>query len=405
MNVVFLSPSYPREMTYFTRGLAEVGARVFGVGDQPLHTLPQRVQRSLADYLQVPRLLDEDDLLGRVLHWLRGRPVHHVESLWEPLMVAAARLRGQLRIPGMTPEHVVDFRDKERMKQRVAAAGVRVPYAFRACSNEEVRHAAEQVGYPLIIKPIAGAGSADTYRIDSAQELEQILPSLRHVPEVSCEEFISGREFTFDALCLEGEPLLISVTEYLPPPLQMRTHEWISPVQITLRDLSQPHLAPGLHMGHQVLKAMQMQTGFVHMEWFLTPGGEAVFGEIACRPGGAYLMDQINFSDDIDIFREWARVRCYKSFEAPAARRYNVAAIFKRAQGQGHIRAIHGLNAFRERCGQWLCAENLLPIGAPRRNWKQTLLSDGVLIVRHPDWDTTFQMAQMAATEIQLFAA
>ncbi|MCK6510895.1 ATP-grasp domain-containing protein [Myxococcota bacterium] len=405
MNVLFLSPSYPREMPHFTRGLAEVGVRVWGVGDQPAHALPEEVRRYLSDYLQVPRLLDEDDLVERTLRWLRGRSVDHVESLWEPLMVAAARIRQQIQLPGMTPEHVTDFRDKQRMKERVASVGIRVPYAFRARSISEIREAVEKIGYPLILKPIAGAGSADTYRINSPQELEQILPRLQHVPELSCEEFIDGREFTFDALCLEGRPLFVSVTEYLPRPLIMRTNEWISPVQITIRDLQQPHLAPGLQMGHEVLEAMQMQTGFVHMEWYLTSKGEAVFGEIACRPGGAYIVDQMNFSNDIDLFREWARVRCHQTFHSPTARPYNVAAIFKRAQGQGHIRSIHGLQHFREQCGRWLCAEHLLPIGALRRDWKQTLLSDGVLIVRHPDWDTTVQMARMAATQIQLFAA
>ena len=33
MNIVMLSPGYPAEMAYFTRALAEVGARVIGVGD------------------------------------------------------------------------------------------------------------------------------------------------------------------------------------------------------------------------------------------------------------------------------------------------------------------------------------------------------------------------------------
>jgi hypothetical protein len=32
MNVVFLSPGFPNEMPRFVRGLASVGARVWGVG-------------------------------------------------------------------------------------------------------------------------------------------------------------------------------------------------------------------------------------------------------------------------------------------------------------------------------------------------------------------------------------
>jgi hypothetical protein len=36
-----------------------------------------------------------------------------------------------------------------------------------------------------------------------------------------------------------------------------------------------------------------------------------VFGEIGCRPGGAHIVDQMNYTSDIDLFREWARVACW----------------------------------------------------------------------------------------------
>ena len=36
MKVVFLGTSYPPEMQQYTRGLAEVGATVYGVGDAPV---------------------------------------------------------------------------------------------------------------------------------------------------------------------------------------------------------------------------------------------------------------------------------------------------------------------------------------------------------------------------------
>ena len=67
-----------------------------------------------------------------------------------------------------------------------------------------VWEAAEQIGFPLIVKPIAGAGSADTYRIDSVNELNDVLPLLRHVPELSVEEFVDGEELTYDTVCANG---------------------------------------------------------------------------------------------------------------------------------------------------------------------------------------------------------
>ena len=72
MNIVFLAPAYPAEMPEFTRGLAEAGARVYGIGDSPARMLPPKVKQALYAYLHVPRILDEDDVLSRAHDWLRG---------------------------------------------------------------------------------------------------------------------------------------------------------------------------------------------------------------------------------------------------------------------------------------------------------------------------------------------
>ena len=47
MNVLFISPGYPPEMPFFTRGLGQTGARVIGVGDAPESSLPAMVREHL----------------------------------------------------------------------------------------------------------------------------------------------------------------------------------------------------------------------------------------------------------------------------------------------------------------------------------------------------------------------
>jgi hypothetical protein len=97
---------------------------VLGVGDgQP----EPELRRYLADYLEVPSLFDEDDVVRRVHGWLRGRSVDRVLANWEPLVITAARLRELFGLPGMSVDTVRGFRDKQLMKERVAAAGIRVP--------------------------------------------------------------------------------------------------------------------------------------------------------------------------------------------------------------------------------------------------------------------------------------
>jgi biotin carboxylase len=404
MNVIFLAPSYPPEMQQYTRGLAEVGANVFGVGDSPVGSLPASLKRHLADYLQVPRLLDEEDVVKRVHAWVRGRHIDRVLANWEVLVLTAARLREKLGVPGMSYNAVNGFRDKQLMKQRVAAAGLRVPRAERVRTIDEAKAAAAKIGFPLVLKPIAGAGSADTYRVDDERELFDALGRTRHVEEASLEEFIEGEEFTFDTVCIGGTPAYMNVAQYLPKPLIARSNEWVSPIITTVRDLAQPAMADGIALGKRVLGALGMGDGFTHMEWFKKPSGEVVFGEIGCRPGGAFLVDQMNYTSDIDLFREWARVVCWGHFAATAPRKYNTSIIFKRAKGQGRISRITGLAEFMARYGEHVVEERLLRPGTPRRNWKHTLTSDGHIILRHHDWRVANELANVVANDVTMYA-
>jgi len=407
MNVLMLSPGFPDEMTWFTEGLAAVGARVFGVGEQPVATLPERCRRSLTAYLQVGSLWDEQQVLARVAAEARaaGLRFARVECLWEPLMILAARLREALGAPGMSVADTVPFRDKEAMKSVLDAAGLRTPRHARCTDDAGCRAAAERIGYPLIVKPIAGAGSADTHRVDSAADLDRVLGLVKHVPEVSVEEFIEGREFTFDTVCSEGRVLFHNIAWYRPRPLIARTVQWTSPQTVALRQPDAELLASGKRLGLAVLEALRFRTGFTHMEWFLTDAGEAVFGEIGARPPGARSVEIMNFASDIDLYRGWAGAVCHGQLGFEVHRRHNAAIIFKRAEGEGRIQRIDGLGELLRRFGPHVASVELLPVGAHRRNWKQTLMSDGHVVVRHPDLDTCLEMADRVGTDLRLYAA
>lgn len=404
MRVLMLAPGYPAEMPLFTRGLARVGAEVWGLGDSHEGALPEMARRALAGYIRVPSLWDEHAVLDRIAELHRRVRLQRVECLWEPGMMLAARLREEFGIEGLGVEATLRFRDKEKMKLALDGAGLRTPRHARASSDEEIRAAAERIGYPLIVKPIAGAGSQDTYRVDGPAQLDDIVDRVRHVPEVSVEEYVEGEEFTFDTICAEGRILFHNVAWYRPKPLIGRSVEWISPQTVTLRDPDQERLRPGLELGARVLRALGFRTGFTHMEWFLTPRGEAVFGEIAARPPGARSVDLMNYAQDIDVYSGWAEAVCRGTFSQVPARRYNSAVIFKRAQGQGRIRRIEGLERLLHSIGPWVTAVELSPLGAPRRDWRQTLISDGFLIVRHPDLGALLDIADRVGTDLQLYA-
>ncbi len=391
-------------MTDFSRALAQCGARVIGLGEHPAGALPNVVKQSLSDYLRVRSLVDTDAVLATVRQSAVHTPIDRVECLWEPFMTLAAQLREMLGIGGMHRAQTELFRDKKKMKDTLDAAGLRTPRNTTATGAGAIRAAARVLGLPLVIKPIDGAGSAHTHEVRDQAGLDIAIADVGEHRVVSVEEYIEGEEYTFDTVCANGQILYENIAWYRPKPIVGRNVEWISMQTVNLRDIEGPELAKGRELGRRVIAALGFDTGFTHMEWFLTPSGEAVFGEIGGRPPGGRSVDLMNYTNDFDIYSGWAQAVTRGEFNQTAHRRYNAAAIFKRARGQGHICAIHGLDGLRRRYGAHIVVEELLPIGAPRRNWRQTLLSDGYLIVRHPELARTLEIADAVGTDLQIDA-
>lgn len=404
MNVLMISPGFPKEMQYFTRGLAAVGANVVGLGDQPEGQLPAAARKALAAYVQVDSFKDEAAIVDRVAS-LAGRVgFQRVECLWEPYVILAARIRERLGLPGLTVQETIPFRDKEVMKRVLDAAGVRTPHHYSATTVAQVVEGAETIGYPVIVKPIAGAGSESTYRVRSRSELDAILPALKHVTEVSVEEFVEGEDMTFDTLCVDGRILHYSIATYIPRALFMKENEWVSPITLVYRDPDSPDLAEGRAMGRRVIEAMGFKTGYTHMEWYRTRDGEAVFGEIGARSPGAGLVDLINYAADIDTYTGWAECVVHGRFSQSVERKYNAAWIYKRARGYGRIQRYEGLEAVLSEMGPHIVDIDLNPIGSPRRDWRKVLVGDGMVTLRHPDLDTTRRMAERVAAHLHVVA-
>lgn len=405
MNVLLISPGFPAEMPLFTRALAQTGAKVLGLGDQPKSQLPDEVREVLSSYEHVADLWDEEAVTAEVCRNLGGRKIHRVECLWEPGMMLAARLRKALGAPGLSVEQTLSFRDKERMKQVLDRAGIRTPHHYRCRTADEVRDAAARIGWPVIIKPIDGAGSADTYTARSERELARAVAMVGHVPEVSVEEYVEGEEFTFDTVCADGEILFENVAWYRPKPLTARLNEWVSPQAVCIRDLGQPNIAAGRLLGREVLHALGFKTGFTHMEWFRTPSGEAIFGEIGARSPGGRLVHVMNYSCDGDLFSAWAEAITQGRITQDLRKRWNAGVVFKRSRGDGQkITKYKGLDQLLKAHGPDVANMELTPIGASRRDWRREVVADGWIVVRHPDLGVTLKILDRFGEELDIRA-
>jgi hypothetical protein len=154
-----------------------------------------------------------------------------------------------------------------------------------------------------------------------------------------------------------------------------------------------------------VIRALGFRDGFTHMEWYRKADGEVVFGEIGARPPGARTVDVMNYATDADLFTAWAQAVTQGRIPDPVTRQYNAASIFKRASGAGRITHYEGLDQLLAEFGDHVVAVELLPPGAPRRDWRATLIADGMVVIRHPELPQALEIAQRFAAGLRLYAS
>ena len=107
---------------------------------------------------------------------------------------------------------------------------------------------------------------------------------------------------------------------------------------------------------------------------------------------------------DFDVFREWANAITLGRINEGIKPKYNVANIYKRARGVGRIVAIEGVEKLQNEFGQHVVWNTLQAVGSRRRDWRKTLVSDGFIMLRHPDLAATMEMADKVGSELHLFA-
>jgi hypothetical protein len=124
-----------------------------------------------------------------------------------------------------------------------------------------------------------------------------------------------------------------------------------------------------------------MWTGMSHMEWFQRADGSIAIGEVAARPPGAQFMTLMSWVCDTDMYRAFAQLMVFETF-APPGRQYAAGAAYLRGQGEGSVRAVHGLDEIRAALGDLIVEMRLPQLGQPASTSYE---GEGFVIVRHRD--------------------
>ena len=277
----------------------------------------------------------------------------------------------------------IDFRDKARMKDLLRASDLPCARHALAESAQAALTFAEDCGYPLVVKPPAGAGAVNTCRVDSREQLEGYLRTLppRAGAPVLLEEFITGQEFSFDSVSVDGRHVFHSITRYFPTPLEVMENPFLQWAVMLPRRIDGPEYEPIRDAGPRVLDVLGMRTGLTHMEWFRRADGSIAISEVAARPPGAQFTTLLSYAHDRDFYRAWGQLVSTGTFDVPE-RRFAAGAVFLRGQGSGRVVGVHGDEEAQRELAELVVEARLPRVGQPRASSYE---GEGYVILRHPE--------------------
>jgi biotin carboxylase len=217
---------------------------------------------------------------------------------------AAAVLAQTLSLPTSPPSAVAACRDKAATRQRLADAGLPQPQSFPVASLDQTTAAADKIGYPVVVKARALAGSIGVVRVDTVDDLHTAYTAAavdfpgvpRQDAGVLVEEYLDGPEISIDSAVIDGSVTPIAVahkTVGLHPYFEETAHV-VDATDPLLRD---PELREYLTAAH---RAVGFRHGMTHTEVRFTRDGPRIV-EVNARLGGDFIPYLGHLATGVDL--------------------------------------------------------------------------------------------------------
>lgn len=251
----------------------------------------------------------------------------------EPHVLAAARVQDRWGLPGPSLAAAEASRNKAVQRALFARAGLPQP-AFTVAASAEAAADWARGRYPVVVKPLRGAGSAGVRRVVGEAALLADLARRDLSQEVLVESYSDAPEFSWEALVRDGEVLLGNYTRKFTtgPPEFVELEHRLPGVPDAERERLDPQMAA-------LVAAAGIRTGLVHLE-FRDADGLALPMEFAVRTPGDHLMEAMCLAYGHDCFAAAIELALGREVRLPRRATRAAGVVFVSAPRPGRIAAV-----------------------------------------------------------------
>jgi biotin carboxylase len=215
-----------------------------------------------------------------------------------PVVAAIAEARG---LPGIGVETAHLMTHKVAMRRRLAEAGVPQPRYAALRTLPERWRAAEEVGFPAVLKPADSGGQRGVFRVGSMDDIDAHLhEALAASPtgEAVLEEYVEGTEMNGIVIARDGEAIPLTLSDRLRPPGIGFGVGWIHVYPATIYG---DQLEESERVATYSVRALGLRTGIAFPQLIAAPDGRVVVVECAARIPGGQMADLVRHAVGVDL--------------------------------------------------------------------------------------------------------
>ena len=258
--------------TQAAKTLKELGYRVTLINSNPatIMTDPEFADRTYIEPITedaIAKIIEKENI-DAILPTMGGQTALNVAmSMYEKKMLDG------IEILGAKPEAIHKGEDRQAFKEAMLKIGMDLPKSRYVYNMEEALKAADEIGFPLIIRAsftLAGGGSGVAYNIDEYKELAQIGIETSPISEILIEESLLGwKEYEMEVIRDKDDNCIIVCAIENLDPMGVHTGDSITVAPaLTLTDKEYQHMR---NASFAILREVGVDTGGSNVQFSINP--------------------------------------------------------------------------------------------------------------------------------------
>ncbi|MCB0392440.1 MAG: ATP-grasp domain-containing protein [Bdellovibrionales bacterium] len=225
----------------------------------------------------------------------------HVIASIEESVYPASLLRRLVGARIYEHTKVLECRDKFLMKKYLKHFEIPMTPFIDGETDFSAQQIIDELDFPVVVKNKQQSGGKGLVFAQSINELKNHMS-----PHNIYEKMIRGEEGSVESFIKNGKIVFTNITRY--------------------RQIKHANMVPGSYspqlediiysLNQKTISALNIQWGMTHLEFYHTEQG-IVFGEIALRPPGGYIMDLISTSYGFNSWQAFVAIELGQKFNFP----------------------------------------------------------------------------------------